>query len=75
MTPWAADLVKQRRADNSKDNPEANSIYFFDPNGLRVELTTWAVDEEYLQHEATVARSRLDAWTRRKREGRLAPGA
>lgn len=26
MTPWAKDLVTQRRADNSKDNPEANCL-------------------------------------------------
>jgi catechol 2,3-dioxygenase-like lactoylglutathione lyase family enzyme len=54
------------------DHTIIHSIYFFDPNGLRVELTTWAVDQEHMDREATVARTRLDAWTRRKREGKLA---
>ena len=26
MLPWAADLVKQRRAENSKDNPDAHCL-------------------------------------------------
>jgi hypothetical protein len=26
MQPWAADLVKQRQADNSKDNPDAHCL-------------------------------------------------
>jgi hypothetical protein len=26
MRPWAVELVRQRRADNSKDNPEANCL-------------------------------------------------
>ena len=26
LTPWAADLVKQRMADNSKDNPDAHCL-------------------------------------------------
>ena len=26
LTPWAADLVKQRMADNSKDNPDARCL-------------------------------------------------
>jgi hypothetical protein len=49
------------------DHTIIHSLYFFDPNGLRVELTTWAVDQEYMDREAAVARSRLDAWTQRKR--------
>lgn len=54
------------------DHKIIHSIYFFDPNGLRVELTTWAVDQEYMDREAALARSGLDAWTQRKRERRLA---
>jgi catechol 2,3-dioxygenase-like lactoylglutathione lyase family enzyme len=54
------------------DHTIVRSIYFFDPNGLRVELTTWAVDPQYMDREAALARSRLDAWMQRKRERRLA---
>jgi catechol 2,3-dioxygenase-like lactoylglutathione lyase family enzyme len=56
------------------DHKIIHSIYFFDPNGLRVELTTWAVDQAYMEREALVARSRLDAWTRQKRQRRLDSG-
>jgi catechol 2,3-dioxygenase-like lactoylglutathione lyase family enzyme len=51
------------------DHKIIHSIYFFDPNGLRVELTTWMVDQEYMEREAALARSRLDAWTTLKRNG------
>jgi catechol-2,3-dioxygenase len=54
------------------DHEIVRSIYFFDPNGLRVELTTWTVDKACMDKEAAVARSRLDAWTRRKREAKRA---
>jgi catechol 2,3-dioxygenase-like lactoylglutathione lyase family enzyme len=50
------------------DHKIIRSIYFFDPNGLRVELTTWAVDQEYMAREAKVARAHLDAWTEQKRQ-------
>lgn len=50
------------------DHGILNSIYFFDPNGLRVELTTWAVDEAHMDREAKLARKRLDAWTEMKRK-------
>ena len=53
------------------DHRIIHSIYFFDPNGLRVELTTWTVDQDHMDREAAVARGRLDAWTERKRERRL----
>ncbi len=52
------------------DHHIIESIYFFDPNGLRVELTTWAVDEAYMAREATEARKRLDAWSLEKRNRR-----
>jgi len=42
------------------------SIYFFDPNGVRLELTTTvASDEEMACYRAT-ARAQCDAWTREK---------
>ena len=49
------------------DHEIIHSIYFFDPNGLRVELTTWAVDQVHMDQEAKEARARLDAWTELKR--------
>jgi catechol 2,3-dioxygenase-like lactoylglutathione lyase family enzyme len=52
------------------DHHIINSIYFFDPNGLRVELTTRTVDEAYMKAEAAKARQKLDAWTARKQAAR-----
>jgi len=55
------------------DHGFINSIYFFDPNGIRLELTAQL---EPTQHDPAVlqqARSRLDAWTARK-EGLRASG-
>jgi glyoxylase I family protein len=49
------------------DHRIIHSIYFFDPNGFRVELTCWAVDGEYMAKEKRDARKKLDAWTREKR--------
>lgn len=49
------------------DHHIINSIYFFDPNGFRVELTTWAVTQEYMDKAAEEAHERLDAWTATKR--------
>ena len=50
------------------DHHIIHSIYFFDPNGLRVELTTRTVDEAYMRAEAQLARQKLDAWTVRKQQ-------
>ncbi len=50
------------------DHGIIHSIYFFDPNGLRVELTSWAVDQAHMDGEARLARKRLDAWTEMKRK-------
>lgn len=49
------------------DHRIIRSIYFFDPNGLRVELTCWAVDGQYMAKEKQEARKKLDAWIREKR--------
>lgn len=49
------------------DHKIIESIYFFDPNGLRIELTTWVVDQPYMDREAKRARERLDRWTATKR--------
>jgi catechol 2,3-dioxygenase-like lactoylglutathione lyase family enzyme len=46
------------------------SIYFFDPNGARLELTTTTASPEKLAAYRAAARPALDAWTREKRESR-----
>ena len=42
------------------------SIYFFDPNGIRLELTLTTSGEEELQGFRREARAACDAWTRDK---------
>jgi glyoxylase I family protein len=42
------------------------SIYFFDPNGVRLELTAQLADAGQMAGESQGARARLDAWTARK---------
>jgi len=42
------------------------SIYFFDPNGIRLELTTVTASDDQLQNYRREARGRLDAWTAEK---------
>lgn len=52
------------------DHHIINSIYFFDPNGLRVELTTRMVDDAHMAEAEKHARQELDAWTAQKAERR-----
>lgn len=47
------------------DHGFLNSIYFFDPNGFRVELTCWTVGADHMEEEARQAHARLAAWTAR----------
>ena len=47
------------------DHHSIRSIYFFDPNGLRLELTVPTVDEAEMQRLATHAHADLAAWTAR----------
>ena len=47
------------------DHHIIQSIYFFDPNGLRLELTVPTVPEAEMQRLATLAHADLAAWTRR----------
>lgn len=54
------------------DHHIINSIYFFDPNGIRLELTTWMVCDEYMGKEQAGARAKLDGWTSEKRARRRA---
>ncbi len=46
------------------------SIYFFDPNGVRMELTAQLADEFQMLQESKTAHSRLNEWTARKAQWR-----
>ena len=46
------------------------SIYFFDPNGIRLELTAQLASEMQMQEESKTTRARLDEWTQRKNQWR-----
>ena len=46
------------------------SIYFFDPNGIRLELAAQVASAEEMHKNSTTARARLDAWTERKAQWR-----
>ena len=47
------------------------SIYFFDPNGVRLELTAQLADEFQMLQESKTAHARLDEWRARKAEWRI----
>lgn len=47
-----------------------DSIYFFDPNGIRLELTVQRADEFQMLQESTSAHARLGEWTARKEQWR-----
>ncbi len=55
------------------DHGFINSIYFFDPNGIRLELTVQVQQTRHDPSALAEARTRLDAWTTRK-EGLRASG-
>ena len=55
------------------DHHIIESIYFFDPNGIRLELTTPTVPKAEMDAHAVHARAELDAWT--VAQGRAAQGA
>ena len=46
------------------------SIYFFDPNGIRLELTAQSADEFQMLQESKTAHARLHEWTARKQAWR-----
>ena len=54
------------------DHHIIESIYFFDPNGIRVELTTPTVPQSEMDAHARTAHAALAAWTQRKAELRKA---
>ena len=47
-----------------------HSIYFFDPNGIRLELTAQLADEFQMLQESRTAHARLQEWTQRKEQWR-----
>ena len=47
-----------------------HSIYFFDPNGVRLELTAQLADEFQMLQESRTAHARLAEWTARKEQWR-----
>ncbi len=49
------------------DHHIIQSIYFFDPNGIRLELTTPTVSVAEMQRLATLAHAEVAAWTAEKR--------
>ncbi len=46
------------------------SIYFFDPNGIRLELSAQLADAVQMARESTTAHARLAEWTARKQQWR-----
>ena len=48
------------------DHGFIKSIYFFDPNGLRLEVTARTEPANYLKEASRAARPALDEWTRAK---------
>ncbi|TXH42694.1 MAG: VOC family protein [Burkholderiaceae bacterium] len=46
------------------------SIYFFDPNGVRLELSAQLAGDVQMLEESKTARQRLDEWTARKNQWR-----
>lgn len=47
-----------------------HSIYFFDPNGIRLELSAQLADEFQMLEESRTAHARLAEWTARKEQWR-----
>ncbi len=57
------------------DHHIIESIYFFDPNGIRVELTTPTVPQQEMDEHARQAHAALDSWAIAKAQRRQAtPG-
>jgi glyoxylase I family protein len=56
------------------DHGFVHSIYFFDPNGIRLELTTETLSDREADEFRANAHSQLAAWTKEK-AGRAAPSA
>jgi glyoxylase I family protein len=54
------------------DHHFIKSIYFFDPNGIRLELTAYTGPDEYVAKKERSAHEECAAWTREKAERRRA---
>jgi catechol 2,3-dioxygenase-like lactoylglutathione lyase family enzyme len=52
------------------DHHIIQSIYFFDPNGVRLELTVPTADESEMLRESRKAHAQLSEWTARKEQRR-----
>ena len=52
------------------DHHIIHSIYFFDPNGIRVELTTPTVSQTEMEEHAQRAHREVEVWTQEKAERR-----
>lgn len=52
------------------DHHVFKSIYFFDPNGVRLELSAQVADEFQMLQESKTAHARLSEWTARKQQWR-----
>jgi len=50
------------------DHHFINSIYFFDPNGLRLEVTARTESQAYMDAAKLRAHASLDEWTAQKRQ-------
>lgn len=50
------------------DHDFINSIYFFDPNGLRLEITARTEAPGYLEQAASEAHDGMKAWIKKKNE-------
>lgn len=48
------------------DHHIIHSIYFFDPNGIRLELTVKAIEDVEMKQLGSNAREELDGWTAEK---------
>jgi glyoxylase I family protein len=47
------------------------SIYFFDPNGIRLELAAQVADKHQMQRESLDVHAQLNAWNEEKKRRRL----
>lgn len=54
------------------DHHFVKSIYFFDPNGFRMELTARTEPAGYMESKRRSARAEIDAWTAEKASRRTA---
>lgn len=57
------------------DHEFVKSIYFYDPNGVNLEVTCKTADyDEIMTHEAAVAHDNVREWTKKTRDTKLSKG-